>query len=75
VAGAIETDSASTCRDYEGAAWDQRVACVEVVPPVPVLILYATAMATVDGEVRFFRDIYGFDAKLERSLVLAEKRR
>ena len=40
--------------------------------PVPVLILYGTAFVTEDGEVRFFDDIYGHDAALERAL--AERR-
>ncbi len=40
--------------------------------PVPVLILYGTAFVTEGGEVRFFEDIYGHDAALERAL--AERR-
>jgi murein L,D-transpeptidase YcbB/YkuD len=32
--------------------------------PVPVLIVYATAVALEGGEVRFFPDIYGQDAQL-----------
>lgn len=32
--------------------------------PVPVLIVYATAVALEGGEVRFFPDIYGQDAEL-----------
>lgn len=33
--------------------------------PIPVLIVYETAVVREDGEVRFFDDIYGLDAKLE----------
>jgi L,D-transpeptidase YcbB len=35
---------------------------------VPVLIVYGTAVPMQDGEVRFFHDIYGHDAALERTL-------
>ena len=38
--------------------------------PIPVVIVYGTAVVMEDGEVRFFDDIYGLDAALER--VLAE---
>jgi murein L,D-transpeptidase YcbB/YkuD len=37
--------------------------------PVPVLILYSTAVVEPDGEVRFFDDIYGYDASLDRALA------
>jgi len=37
--------------------------------PRPVFILYATAMATQDGETRFYPDIYGFDDELARRLA------
>ncbi len=37
--------------------------------PVPVLILYSTAVVEPDGEVRFFDDIYGYDASLAKALV------
>jgi L,D-transpeptidase YcbB len=38
--------------------------------PINVLILYATALATEDGAMLFFEDIYGYDQKLERQLGL-----
>lgn len=38
--------------------------------PIPVLILYSTAVVEPDGEVRFFRDIYGLDAELEKALTV-----
>ena len=41
---------------------------VELSRPIPVLIVYATAVALENGEVRFFEDIYGEDAKLEEML-------
>ena len=37
--------------------------------PIPVLIVYATAVVLASGEVRFFEDIYGQDAKLEKLLA------
>src|SRR5208337_760909 len=37
--------------------------------PIPVLILYATAFVEEDGEVRFYDDIYGHDAALEKVLA------
>jgi L,D-transpeptidase YcbB len=37
--------------------------------PIPVLILYSTAVVEPDGEVHFFPDIYGYDAELEKALA------
>lgn len=36
--------------------------------PIPVLIVYATAVVLKTGEVRFFEDIYGQDSRLEALL-------
>ncbi|HYM35615.1 MAG TPA: L,D-transpeptidase family protein [Steroidobacteraceae bacterium] len=36
--------------------------------PIPVLIVYGTAMALENGDVQFFEDIYGHDAKLMKLL-------
>ena len=41
---------------------------VELDVDIPVLIVYATAIVLPNGEVRFFHDIYGHDAALERRL-------
>ncbi len=41
---------------------------VNLLKPVPVLIVYGTAVIMEDGEVRFFDDIYGNDAALEEIL-------
>jgi L,D-transpeptidase YcbB len=43
---------------------------VELRQSIPVFILYGTAMATEDGQVQFFDDIYGHDRKLESLLGL-----
>jgi len=45
---------------------DQRVA---VLPPIPVYLVYVTAVAPENGEVHFFGDIYGHDARLRRALA------
>lgn len=37
--------------------------------PIPVLIVYATAVVLQSGEARFFEDIYGQDAQLEELLA------
>jgi murein L,D-transpeptidase YcbB/YkuD len=42
---------------------------VNLVKPIPVMILYATAIVTPDGVVHFFDDIYGHDAALARALA------
>jgi murein L,D-transpeptidase YcbB/YkuD len=44
---------------------------VNLEKPIPVLILYSTAVVDPDGTVRFFNDIYGYDAKLEKALAAA----
>ncbi len=36
--------------------------------PLPVLIVYATAVVPESGEVQFLNDIYGQDAELQRAL-------
>ena len=42
---------------------------VNLAKPIPVLILYSTAVVEPDGEVRFFRDIYNYDSALDRALA------
>jgi murein L,D-transpeptidase YcbB/YkuD len=37
--------------------------------PIPVLIIYSTAVVEPDGEVRFFRDIYGYDSAMDKELA------
>jgi len=44
---------------------------VRLAKPVRVLILYGTALATEDGPVLFFDDLYGHDRKLEKLLGLS----
>ena len=64
----------------ENAGWNQeRVVAamhdtetvrVPLAHPVPVWIVYGTAVVLEDGRVRFFNDIYGQDAALEHELEL-----
>ncbi len=42
---------------------------VNLPKPIPVLIIYSTAVVEPDGEVRFFNDIYGYDRKLRDALA------
>ena len=42
---------------------------VSLARPVPVFIVYGTALAYEDGEVHFSDDIYGFDARLAAALA------
>jgi murein L,D-transpeptidase YcbB/YkuD len=42
---------------------------VKLERPIPVFIVYATALAWENGEVHFYDDIYGFDASLEQALA------
>jgi murein L,D-transpeptidase YcbB/YkuD len=42
---------------------------VTLTRPVPVFIVYATALAYENGEVHFYDDIYGHDAKLVKALA------
>jgi L,D-transpeptidase YcbB len=42
---------------------------VNLKAPVPVLIVYGTAVVSEDGEAHFYKDIYGLDTALERLLA------
>jgi murein L,D-transpeptidase YcbB/YkuD len=42
---------------------------VDLPRPIPVLVLYSTALVDEEGDVHFFEDTYGQDAKLERALA------
>ena len=41
---------------------------VTVSPPIPVYLVYVTAVAPGDGAVHFFDDLYGHDATLQAAL-------
>jgi len=42
---------------------------VNLAKPIPVLILYGTAVTYDDGSVHFYDDIYGHDAQLRKALA------
>jgi len=42
---------------------------VTVKTPIPIMIIYTTAVAHEDGSVSFYDDIYGHDATLENALA------
>jgi L,D-transpeptidase YcbB len=42
---------------------------VSLKKPLPILIVYGTAVVEANGEVHFYRDIYGHDAALESALA------
>lgn len=42
---------------------------VNLVTRIPVLIVYGTAVVNEENQIRFFDDIYGYDAELEKALA------
>ena len=42
---------------------------VNLTTRIPVLIVYGTAAVNEENQIRFFDDIYGYDAKLEKALA------
>ena len=42
---------------------------VNLTSPIPVLILYGTAVVDTEGTVQFFDDIYGYDNELKQALA------
>ena len=46
---------------------------VDLDQPIPVLIVYGTAVVAENGEVFFLDDIYGLDAKLEKTLSVSRQ--
>lgn len=53
------------------AMHDSHSSRVSLSRPIPVMVLYGTALATESGPIDFFDDIYGHDRKLEALLGLA----
>jgi hypothetical protein len=47
---------------------------VKVKNPIQVVTMYSTAVVMKNGEVHFFRDIYGEDAALEKELSAQPRR-
>jgi L,D-transpeptidase YcbB len=48
---------------------DQENLQVNLVTRIPVLIVYGTAAVNEENQIRFFDDIYGYDADLQKSLA------
>ena len=58
-----------TAAHVRAATLEGKTLRVDLERPVPVLIVYGTALVMENGEVHFFRDIYGQDALLEKALL------
>jgi murein L,D-transpeptidase YcbB/YkuD len=43
---------------------------VNLKTPIPIVIFYATAIVSEDGQTHFFDDIYGYDQKLQQVLSI-----
>lgn len=56
-------------RVRQGMETGQDNVTVKLARPVPVFILYGTAIAYENNEVHFYDDIYGHDAKLAQALA------
>ena len=63
-----------TAENIQTAMYGEATIRVNVLKPIPVLIVYGTAVVMEDGEVRFFDDIYRHDAALERALAMGNIR-
>ncbi|MGA9979511.1 MAG: hypothetical protein WBQ08_12880 [Candidatus Sulfotelmatobacter sp.] len=42
---------------------------VNLVTRIPVVIDYGTAAVNKENQIRFFDDVYGYDAELEKALA------
>jgi murein L,D-transpeptidase YcbB/YkuD len=62
-----------TAENIRNSMYGERTVRVALTKPIPVLIVYATAVVMEDGEARFFEDIYGHDAALERALATKDR--
>lgn len=58
-----------TTENIRSAMHGETTIRVTLLKPIPVLIVYGTAVVMENGQVRFFKDIYGHDAALERALT------
>jgi len=47
---------------------------VDLVTRIPVLIVYGTAAVNEENQIRFFDDIYGYDAELDKALAAGYSR-
>jgi murein L,D-transpeptidase YcbB/YkuD len=65
----LRDQSGWTTERILGAMNGDKTLRVNLTAPIPVLILYGTAVVAEDGETHFFDDIYGHDAVLDNALA------
>jgi L,D-transpeptidase YcbB len=65
----LRDDPQWTSDSIRAAIFDEKTIRVTLERPIPVLIVYGTAVVMENGEIHFFDDIYGQDAVLERALA------
>jgi len=65
-----DTSGQWTAQKVQEAMDGEATQHVRLAHPIPVLILYGTALATEDGKTLFFDDIYGHDRQLAAFLGL-----
>ena len=65
----LRDDPAWTQDKIEAAMNGDQTIQVNLAKPIPVLILYSTAVVEPEGEVRFFDDIYHYDSELADELA------
>ncbi|MEQ1947613.1 MAG: L,D-transpeptidase family protein [Bryobacteraceae bacterium] len=66
----LRGDAKWTAEQIAAQMEDPKRVEVAIKQPIPVLIVYATAVVPSTGEVLFFNDIYGEDARLAKILSL-----
>ena len=62
-------------RILQAIAGDRDEVAVTLDTPIPVHLVYSTVTVTDEGDVLFFDDLYGHDARLERALARRQQRR
>jgi murein L,D-transpeptidase YcbB/YkuD len=73
LAALVLNDPAWTKASLEAAIATNKTRRINLKQPVPVLLVYLTAVADPDGTTRFFRDVYDRDPALLRALNGAVK--
>ena len=58
-----------TAEDIQNTLASGRTKTVNLVEPLPVLLLYWTVMVEPDGSVTFYKDVYGRDQKIISGLA------
>jgi murein L,D-transpeptidase YcbB/YkuD len=74
-AWALRDDPAWTPERIRAAMDGAQTVVARLPRPIPVLVLYGTAIVSEEGEVSFFEDLYGRDAALDRALRAEAERR